>query len=860
MIDYTQYKPPDCSKCPLWKAPGPVWGVGDPQRAELFYIAQNPGKTEVEATPMQPLIGPSGNVFELQLRKAGLTRGNFYITNQVKCLTPGNREPSEREVACCRPLIDKELARARADTVILAGAVAFKANIGRYSTLSPAYHPSDSIFERMGCVEQRDGRKWIGTIHPAFVMRMPNFRDEAIRHLQKAWAIAGVKLPLPRIIERPTQEDIARHKEAARRNRLFADDVECLNIPVDMAEDDYVGKDEWRMDICGFSAIPNEAIVLDANQLADAWSDVWADPTITQAEHNGESDRYHLERVAPQLNDRWDTMLAHHFLHNISHKYLKPECVREYTNLPYYERDLEKVNRRLYNGMDNIVTLIAAQKQIRAMEDDVYRERDGTLVKGRLLGLFNGGAFPGEPPFKHILPILEEQRRLGARTNIRQALLFKKVLTVKVSKAEAIIAQMLGPFFNWRSPDQVKMLYYGPTAFADNPKKTPPGGIKSWYLPIQTIKVKGKTHVTTNERARENLKRWIKAKPERMEVYKQAWNYFQLQDFVSENSKLLEYIDRIEPDQRVHSFWKAHGSIGFRLASKPNFQNWPTWPIASHKDPQNGKVIADLPSMRSLVIADDDDDALVTCDFDQVELWTYAAIFQIKYLLDIYKRGDYIYGAAYEQVFKKPFFQEGKPRTKKYKGDWVTEEELLRAKAVPLGFLYGRAGESVAAEHGWPSIEGVRYKNDWFGRNPELPQAHNWIQLKMRNEGVLRPPPGWLLHFPQPDLQGVNCFGQSPAAAMLWTSMILIDHEFKRRNYTNTRIILSVHDSMTFNIGGGRKYPENTRQVVEDVIWPVLRRPVPWLGGFRYKHSTKVGNMWDWEMLDYEQWLEKHGA
>ena len=859
--DYASQKPSSCIGCPLLHEPGPVWAEGDYLHARLAYNAQNPGKEEFFDTdtgkPRRdpgPLKGASGRVFNRQLTEAGISRSDVYITNQVKCLTPNNREPTSAEIEHCRHFYTDELARCKADVVVLAGAVSFRENIGRYSTIHAQYHPSDSVLERMGCVEQRDGRKWIGTIHPAFVMRMVDFRQEAVAHLQKAWSLAGVTIPLPTVFEHPDESVIARHREAARANKLFADDVEAVNIPKDIAEDDYIGDEAWQADMVGYSAIPYEAFILNPSEVYEAWNDIYADPEVIVAEWNGSYDCYHTSKLCAQRNRRFDAMLAHHFLHNIIYKYLKPEGVRYYTNLPYYNRDLETVSRRLYCGMDNIATLLAARKQFLELQDDVYVE-DGHVVRGRLWQLLMGGAFEGEPPLMEILPVLERQRRVGARTDSRKALLFRRVLESQVSQANVLITKMLGPIFNWHSPDHVKMLFYGPSVFAG--LKTPSGaaklapvGIPTWNLPVQYNKKEDKKSrrkvsvVTCDEDARKALRNYVNASTERKEQYKNARIYFDLADFVSGKSKLLEYLDRISPDNRIHAFWKAHGTKSYRLSSTPNFQNFPTWPFEKGLDA----------SMRSIVLPDDDEDLLVSCDFDQIELWTYAAQFHVKWLLDTYESGDYIYGAAYEATLKKPFFKEGLPRKKKNKLESVTDQEILRAKAVPLGFLYGRSGESVAAEYGWRSIEGIRLRNDWYAKNPELPKAHSWISYEMHQKGILRPPPGMKLWFPQPDLQGINCYGQTPAAAMLWTSMILIDREFERRGYQNTRIILSVHDSILFNIGGGRRDPSRVVEVVEEIVKPILTRPVPWLKGFRYRHSTSIGTMWDWKMQDYDEW------
>lgn len=825
-------KLPECIGCTLHDQPGICWGSGDPATAKMIYIAQNPGKNEVEARPMQPLIGPSGNVFNRQLYEAGIRRDELFITNQVKCLTPANREPTQLEIDKCRHLLDRELSRCKADTVILAGAVPFKANIDTYSSITSHWKAPDNIIQRMGCVEQRNGRKWIATIHPAFVMRMPDFKHEATKHLQKAASIAGIKIPLPEVAIDPTPDDIEQHRMAACTNRSFSDDTESFEMPYTVEEDDYVGG-LWRPDLCGFSAIPYRAFVVPFNRVGEIWSDIFTREDVIQFEHNGEHDRYDLEKVAPQKNIRFDTMIGHHWLNNNVHKFLKPHTVRLYTNLPYYDRSIEKYNRRLYNGLDCIATYLAGREQIRLLRKVGIPEKFRWGNIETLYDLIRVLGFP-------LLPLLEEQRVVGARVDIRKALAYKKITLAQVEQAEKLIEKMLGPLFNWRSPKQKMELWYD-----------------VWKLPPQynLDKKTRQKKLTTDDDARVTLRRWINMTPDRREKHKQARIFFDLLDLASEKKKLAEYFDRISPDMRVHTHWKPHTET-YRLKSTPNFQNWPTWRICCG----NEKCIcgSNLDSVRSVVIPDHDEDILLSTDFDQIELWTYATQFDIKWLLSVYESGDYIYGAAYEQVLKKPFFEDGKPHTKKYKLQSVTDADLLRAKAVPLGFLYGRAGESVAAEHGWPVDQGLKLRNEWFRLNPELARAHSTIEYEMKQKGMLQPPPGVLLHYPAPKLQGLNCFGQTPAAFMLYKCMIDIDKEFKARSW-ETRIVLSVHDSLLFNIRNGKSNPRYVKEAYEEIIKPILNQSVPWLNGFRYKHAVKIGGMWDWGMIDYPTWEASSG-
>jgi len=866
----TTYKKfPECVGCPLYEAPGPVWGVGDPTHAKVMYIAQCPSQTEIEARPMQPLIGASGNVLNYQLGQVGLPRDELYITNVVKCKTPGNRMPTAAEEKHCSQFLQRELDRCKADTVVMAGAESFQALVGHKSTLSqwvPGYKPSNSIFERMGCVEQLNGRKWIGTIHPAFVMRMPDQSALATDHLRKAAIIAGENIPLPKIIEHPTPTQIFQTVDHIMlHSREFADDVETVGLE-NVDEDDYAGGD-FMMTMCGVSGKAYEATVLSPDE-THLLAPIFSDPEILRYEHNGSYDDYHIGKVIGQEqmhNKKFDTMLGTHYLRSYAPKKLKPFTVSQYTYLPYYNRDLGKLNMRFYNGMDCIATFLAAKAQRREMQ------------KWGIEELFYEFGMP-------LLPVLEEMRRIGVNVDVKKALLFKKITQLKITKAEELIGKSVGTSFNPYSHVQIKEMLYG-----------------RLKLPVQTKRVGREEKPTADFEARKRLRWWIESGGEQRRVdFKVAYILLQLLDFISGEKKKLEYIDRISPDGRIHAYYKAHGASSFRLSSSPNLQNFPVYDIsawggarrddnataenpldmAEEKDEaRESPVDSDkrqLGSLRSVVIADHEDDLMLTCDFAQLQLFIMAAQFKVKWLLDIFDSGDYLYGVVYEKLYREPFFQAGKPRTKKYKLQ-VSEQRMRRAKAVPLGFLFLRSAEAVGAEYGW-NINKVKHYTEhtkkgkvdeecafclrewWVGNCPELVAAETQIKYQLNQKGWIRHCFGQIIHYPTRKLnEAINSHAQSPEAFIVSGSAILIDRELKQRQYKNTRIMLQVHDSLSINVGGACSQPSNMIEVAEEVVFPILGRAHPQLNGFKFRYSAEVSYMWDWEVEDYFKWKEGHG-
>lgn len=829
-------KLPSCEGCTLLTQPGPVFGEGNPVTAKLIYVAQNPGQEEIAASPMRPLIGPSGRVFNRQCAEAGLSRDDIYVSNQVKCLTPGNREPTQLEIDKCKPILESEMSRCRADIVVLSGGVTFKANIGRYSTLRGDYRPSESIFERAGCVEQRDGRKWIGTLHPAFLIRTPDMRELGPAHLKKAASLAGVALPLPNIRTHVTDEEVlAFVDQTILGSREFADDVETVGLSK-VDEDDYVGGD-WLMTMCGVANSPWEALVLTPRQVP-LLQPIFIDKEIWRYEHNGEYDNYYLEKfIPPEImeNRKFDTMQGTHWLRSHAPKKLKPFCLSTYTWLPYYNRDLGKLDERFYNGMDLVATFQAAKEQRRQIKNEQLEEIFFSL---------------GMP----ILPILEEWRRIGLRVDIRKALLFKMVIEEKMKRAACLVTKLVGPTFSPSNHYQLKTLLYD-----------------TYKLPPQYTKEK---KITSGYDARKTLRLLIESKPEYMERWKVAHTLIILLDFLSGEKKKLEYIGRISPDERIHPNFKAHGQRVFRLGSTPSVVNIPVYDISAwggaRRDDNNetenpiekederslapARGQPSLGSLRSMVIPDRPEDWILTCDFEQMQLLILAAQFKVKWLLDIFERGEYLYGIVYEKLYNEPFFQAGLPRTKKNRLVGISESRIKRAKGVPLGFVFNRSGEAVAKEFGWTPQEGREYRR-WFMTNcGELEPAYSKVEFQVNQKHMYRHIFGQIMHFPDGKVNvAINSLAQSNEAMIVRESIIMIDREFKRRGWKpQTRTMLSVHDSLSSNVNG--RNPSHMVEVYEEVVKPILDRPIPQLGGFRFRHSAEVSKMWDWDVMSYPEW------
>lgn len=112
-----------CRKCSLWKIrKNPVPGEGDVNTLVVF-IGEAPGRWEdMEG---KPFVGSAGDLLNRILRKIGLSRGDIYVTNLVKCRPPGNRDPHLSEIESCSPYLDRQLGIIKPKIIL---------TLGRHST------------------------------------------------------------------------------------------------------------------------------------------------------------------------------------------------------------------------------------------------------------------------------------------------------------------------------------------------------------------------------------------------------------------------------------------------------------------------------------------------------------------------------------------------------------------------------------------------------------------------------------------------------------------------------------------------------------------------------------------------------
>ena len=96
-----------CVRCPLHQGRNRVvFGNGNAD-ADLMFVGEGPGQQE----DLQglPFVGRAGKLLDQLLEEIGLSRGEVFVTNVVRCRPPGNRDPQPEEIAACRSYTDRQI-------------------------------------------------------------------------------------------------------------------------------------------------------------------------------------------------------------------------------------------------------------------------------------------------------------------------------------------------------------------------------------------------------------------------------------------------------------------------------------------------------------------------------------------------------------------------------------------------------------------------------------------------------------------------------------------------------------------------------------------------------------------------------
>jgi uracil-DNA glycosylase family 4 len=155
-----------------------VFADGNP-KAKVMLVGEAPGADEDRLG--LPFVGVSGQLLDRMMATIGLDRTSFYITNVCFWRPPGNRKPTDIELAAQKPFVERHIELVAPEVLILVGAAAAQGLLG---TTEGITRLRGRWFQyRLG-----EGGPTIPAMpifHPAYLLRQPAQKRETWRDLLK---------------------------------------------------------------------------------------------------------------------------------------------------------------------------------------------------------------------------------------------------------------------------------------------------------------------------------------------------------------------------------------------------------------------------------------------------------------------------------------------------------------------------------------------------------------------------------------------------------------------------------------------------------------------------------------------------
>jgi uracil-DNA glycosylase len=166
----------ECTRCKLHGGRKHlVFGVGS-EKADLVFVGEAPGRDE--DLQGEPFVGRAGKLLTEIIEAIGLTRGEVYICNVIKCRPPENRNPEPDEIEACQPFLKAQLRSIGPKVICTLGKFAAQ-------TLLEVQTPISSL---RGKFFSYDGIPLMATYHPAYLLRNPGAKREVWEDMKQVHA------------------------------------------------------------------------------------------------------------------------------------------------------------------------------------------------------------------------------------------------------------------------------------------------------------------------------------------------------------------------------------------------------------------------------------------------------------------------------------------------------------------------------------------------------------------------------------------------------------------------------------------------------------------------------------------------
>lgn len=380
--------------------------------------------------------------------------------------------------------------------------------------------------------------------------------------------------------------------------------------------------------------------------------------------------------------------------------------------------------------------------------------------------------------------VLHGMERTGAKVDSVRLVSMRDQFAAEARQAQEMAWEYAGTEINLQSPKQLQKVLFEDMGLKPT-KRTKSGSYTTNAAALQDLYVKS----VDNERANGFLGALLRHR---------------------EINKLKQIVQTLidatnTSDERIHTTFEQTVAATGRLSSvDPNLQNIPNRNAAGR-------------DIRGVFVPGEGYEALMSCDYSQVELRIMADLSDDEALIEAFRSGADFHKYVASMVYKLPV-------------DQITGDQRSHVKAMSYGLAYGLSTYGLAQQLKIAPREAEALKNRYFDTFGKVHDYLESLVANAREKGYTETIFGRRRYFPAlhstnrvareaAERAALNAPIQGSAADIMKIAMIRAEQTLAEA-HVKSRIILQIHDELVVEIapGEGDQVTELVRNAMEHAV------------------------------------------
>ena len=380
--------------------------------------------------------------------------------------------------------------------------------------------------------------------------------------------------------------------------------------------------------------------------------------------------------------------------------------------------------------------------------------------------------------------VLHGMERTGAKVDSVRLVSMRDQFAAEARQAQEMAREDAGTEINLQSPKQLQKVLFEDMGLKPT-KRTKSGSYTTNAAALQDLYVKS----VDNERANGFLGALLRHR---------------------EINKLKQIVQTLidatnTSDERIHTTFEQTVAATGRLSSvDPNLQNIPNRNAAGRE-------------IRGVFVPGEGYEALMSCDYSQVELRIMADLSDDEALIEAFRSGADFHKYVASMVYKLPV-------------DQITGDQRSHVKAMSYGLAYGLSTYGLAQQLKIAPREAEALKNRYFDTFGKVHDYLESLVANAREKGYTETIFGRRRYFPAlhstnrvareaAERAALNAPIQGSAADIMKIAMIRAEQTLAEA-HVKSRIILQIHDELVVEIapGEGDQVTELVRNAMEHAV------------------------------------------